>query len=315
MRSRIAGTGSHLPARRITITELAERAGVPFDALRRRTGIEVCHVAADGEGAADLGAAAAREALAAAGVAATDVDCVVLASHTAEFVVPGSAPLLAAKLDLAGVPAVDLRAQCSGFVYGLSIADHFIRLGTYRRVLVVASEVLSTYCDLRTSDPNTAAFTGDGAAAALVVPEPDETRGILGTGLHADGRFARSIMLEATAGAVYQTGGFEVVEEGYKRLSESLHEALAACRVGLDDVALFVPNAGALQVATLLLRRLRVPAARVAANVAERGNPGAASLPLSLDDAVRGGRIRSGDLVVLLAFGSGFTWGWAAVRW
>jgi 3-oxoacyl-[acyl-carrier-protein] synthase-3 len=315
MRSRIAGTGSHLPARRITTAEIAELAKVDFDGLRRRTGIDACRVAAEGEGASDLAVAAARQAFAAAGVTAADVDCVVFATHTSEFQVPGSAPLVAAKLDRVGVPAIDLRAQCSGFLYGLSIADHFVRLGTYRCVLVVASEVLSGLCDLTGDHPNTAAFTGDGAAAAVLVPEADETRGILAAGLHADGRFARSVMLEPRPGATYQVGGFEVVEEGYKRLSEALAEAQVACGIDARDIALFVPNGGAAQVTSLLLRRSRLPPDRLASTVAEYGNAGAASLPITLDDAVRGGRIRPGDVVLLLAFGSGFSWAWTVVRW
>lgn len=329
MRSRIAGTGSYLPARVVGNGELAALVGEDSASIGRSTGIETRHFAAADEAASDLALHAAAGALEASHLRPDDIDCVIFATHTPDYYFPGSGCILAAKLGRVGIPALDVRNQCSGFLYALSIADHFIRLGTYRRVLVVAAEVMSGGLELSPRGREAAVRFSDGAAAVVMVPELDEHRGVQGAGLHADGRFARSLMLEVPGSAHREpiaehvaagrhlpvAGGFEVIEEGCQRLREAAEEALATCGLTAEDITLLIPNAGSVQMARLVCRRLRLPRERLYANLEQHGNATGASLPICLDELVRAGRVGRGDVLLFLAFGSGFSWAWVVVRW
>lgn len=329
MRSCIAGTGKYVPQRRVTNAELAPLVGQSAEAILQRTGIETRYFAADDEAASDLALVASLEALDAAGCKARDVDCIVFATHTPDYFFPGSGCILGAKLGLTGVPALDVRNQCSGFLYGLSVADHFVRLGTYRRVLVVAAEVMSAGLEMSPRGAQTAVLFSDGAGAAVVQLGGDDGHGILGIGLHADGRFARSLMVEQPGSRhrgpitvddleagrhLPVVGGFEVVEQGFRHLLDALAEALETCGVSASEVRYFVPNQGAWQLLPLLCRRLRVPPEHMYVELRDNGNTAGASIPMSLDTLVRSGRVGAGDLVVLCSFGSGFTWAWSVVR-
>jgi len=329
MRACIAGTGRYVPQRRVTNADLAPLLGESPEAILRRTGIETRYFAADDEAASDLALVASLEALDAARCKAREIDCIVFATHTPDYYFPGSGCILGAKLGLAGVPALDVRNQCSGFLYALSVADHFVRLGTYRRVLVVAAEVMSAGLELSPRGARTAGLFSDGAGAAIVQPGDAGESGILGIGLHADGRFARSLMV-ALPGSRHRgpitaddleagthlpvVGGFEVVEQGFRHLLDAIAEALETCGIAASDVRYFVPNQGASQLVPLLCRRLRVPPEQMYVALRDHGNTTGASIPMSLDTLVRTGRAGSGDLVVLCSFGSGFTWGWSVVR-
>jgi len=272
---------------------------------------------------------ASRAALDAAGIGAHQLDCIVFGTQTSDYYSPASGCVLAAKLGLVGIPAFDVHSQCAGFLYALAIADHFVRLGTYARVLVVAAEVMSSYIEKSSGERDASMVFGDGAGAVIVVAEPNGRRGILATGLHSDGRFARSAMIEVPGSA----GGPLTVEdiqngrhlavfdrkrlrvEGRRRLSESLREAFASCGLSVRDVAHFFFNAGSTPIATRICHRWGVPADRVHSDLAEHGNTRAASLPICLDEMVRRGRIAPEDIVVLASFGSGLTWAWAVIRW
>jgi 3-oxoacyl-[acyl-carrier-protein] synthase-3 len=330
MRARIAGTGRYVPRRAVSNTELAPLVGESPEEIARRTGIDTRHFAEQHEAASDLALAASIEALDAAGFQAHDVDCIVFATHTPDYFFPGSGCILGAKLGIPGVPAYDVRNQCSGFLYALSMADAFVRAGTYERVLVVAAEVMSAGLEFSPRGREAATIFGDGAGAAIVVREHDDTRGILGLGLHADGRFAHSLMVALpgshrhgglTAKDLEEgrhlpvVGGFEIVEQGYRHLLGAIREGLDTCGLTADDVALFIPNQGTAQLVPLLARRLHVPQARMYVNLRECGNATGASIPMSLDTLVRSDRVHPGDVLFLCAFGSGFTWGWGALRW
>jgi 3-oxoacyl-[acyl-carrier-protein] synthase-3 len=329
-RARILATGSYLPARTVSNEELAEWVDEPAEQIARRTGIVRRHFARRGEAASDLALLAARRALQAAGRCAHDIDCIVFATHTPDYAFPGSGCIVAAKLGLVGIPAIDVRNQCSGFLYGLSLADHFVRLGTYATVLVVAAEVMSAGMEFSPRGRRAATLFSDGAGAALVVAESRPDRGILGAGLHADGRFARSLMVEAPGSTFHAplspadleqgrhlpvVGGAEVFEEGCRRALESVNEALETCRVSADDVKLFVPNHGLAPLVPLIARRLGVPRERIYTDGGQRGNPTGASIPITLDTVARDPGLADGDTLVLFAFGSGFCWGWVVLRW
>ncbi|MBY0277170.1 beta-ketoacyl-ACP synthase 3 [Candidatus Binatia bacterium] len=329
-RSRILSTGAYLPSQVVGNDELAALVAEPAEQIARRTGIVQRHFARRGEAASDLALLASRRALQAAGRCAHDIDCVVFATHTPDYAFPGSGCVLAAKLGLVGVPALDVRNQCSGFLYGLSLADHFVRLGTYATVLVVAAEVMSAGMEFSPRGGRAATLFSDGAGAALVVAEPRPDRGILGAGLHADGRFARSLMVEAPGSSRHGplraadleegrhlpvVGGAEVFEEGLRRALESLSEALETCRLDAQDVKLFVPNHGLARLVPLLARRLGIPRERIYTDQGERGNPTGASIPIALDTVIRAPGLADGDTLVLFAFGSGFSWGWVVVRY
>lgn len=330
MRARIVGTGRYVPRRAVSNSELAPLVGESAEEIARRTGIDTRHFAAEHEAASDLALAASIEALDAAGLEAQDLDCIVFATHTPDYFFPGSGCLLGAKLGVPGIAAFDVRNQCSGFLYGLTMADAFVRAGTYRRVLVVAAEVMSAGLEFSPRGREAATLFGDGAGAAIVVPEIDDRRGILGTGVHSDGRFAPSLMVALPGshrhGAITAkdieegrhlpvVGGFEIVEQGYRHLLEAIREGLEACDLGPNDVTTYVPNQGAAQLVPLLSRRLRVPSERMYLNLRECGNATGASIPMSLDTLVRSDRVHDGDVLFLCAFGSGFTWGWSALRW
>jgi 3-oxoacyl-[acyl-carrier-protein] synthase-3 len=330
MRARIVGTGRYVPQRAVSNSELAPLVGESAEEIARRTGIDTRRFAADDEAASDLALAAAIEAFDVAGVHARDLDCIVFATHTPDYFFPGSGCILGAKLGIPGIAAFDVRNQCSGFLYALTMADAFVRAGTYRRILVVAAEVMSAGLEFSPRGREAATLFGDGAGAAIVVPERDDRRGILGIGVHADGRFANSLMIALpgshrhgglTAKDLDEgrhlpvVGGFEIVDQGYRHILEAIREGLDTCGLSASDVAMFVPNQGTAKLVPLLARRLRVPSERMYVNLRECGNATGASIPMSLDTLVRSGRVHDGDVLFLCAFGSGFTWGWSALRW
>jgi 3-oxoacyl-[acyl-carrier-protein] synthase-3 len=263
----------------------------------------------------DVAVAAARAALQAASCRVDEVECVIVATQMPECASCGVATILAAKLGLVGVPALDVRHQCSGFVYGLSVADHFVRLGTYRRVLVIGTDFISTYCDSEDQPP--AGYPlGDGGGAAIVAPEVDERRGILATGLHADGRYGHVAGRDdGVAEMLPSISEGEMVAQGFRRVSESVGEALESCGLCLGDVRLFIPSASCAPIASRLCRLWGVPPDRMYMNTKRRGSTMVGSLPISLDEVVRSGRLRARDVIVLLSFGAGLTWGWAVLKW
>ena len=318
--SRIAGTGSYLPARVLTNDDLARRGVDTSDEwVRTRTGIRQRHIAADDEMASDLALVASREALAAAGLAPTDVDLIVVATTTPAMVFPSTACILQDKLGTHGTgPAFDVQAVCSGFVYALSIADGMIRSGAVRNALVVGSEVYSRILDW--DDRKTSVLFGDGAGAVVLVPANEP--GVLATRLHADGRHRGILCVPGSVrnGQVAGTpflhmDGQAVFKFAVRVLADAADEALADASLPRSGIDWLIPHQANLRIMDATAKRLEIPPEKVVVTVDRHANTSAASVPLALDEAVRDGRIRAGHHVMMLGVGGGFTWGAALVRW
>ena len=315
--SRISGTGSYLPAKVITNHDLEKLVDTSDEWIRSRTGIERRHVVADGETTVDLAEQAARRALEAAGVAPADVDFIAFGTTTPDLIFPNCGVLLQQRLGCRGVPAFSVETACAGFMYALSIADKYIRCGESRRALVVGAETLSRITDW--SDRATAVLFADGAGAVLL--EPAAEPGVLSTHLHADGHYKDYLYCGSGVSRGFapklaiSMDGREVFKVAVTKLGQVVDETLAAN--GLDRSALdwLVPHQANIRIIEATARKLELPMERVVVTVQEHGNTSAASVPLALDVAVRDGRIRRGELLLLEAFGGGFTWGSALVRY
>jgi 3-oxoacyl-[acyl-carrier-protein] synthase III len=330
-RSRISGIGFHVPERVVTNADL-ERVMDTSDAwIVERTGIRERRFVEPGIGSTDLAVGAARAALADAGRAVEDVDFIAFATTTPDFCFPGCGVLLQERLGLPTIGAIDVRNACSGFIYALATADAFVRTGQYRCVLVIGAEVQSTGLDLSTAGRDMAVLFGDGAGAAIVEPATDGGEGaVLGCVLHGEGGHAKDLWAEAPTSLVAgritpvmleqgrhfpQMNGRQVFKHATTRFPEVILEALERCGHTLDEVALVVPHQANRRIGDAVAQRLGLPADKVFQNIERYGNTTAASIPIALTEARDQGRVRPGDLVVLAAFGGGFTWGAAVVRW
>ena len=315
--SRILGTGSYLPEKVVTNFDLEKMVDTTDEWIRTRTGIERRHLAADGETTVDLAEFAARRALDAAGIAPGDVDFIAFGTTTPDLVFPNCGVLLQARLGCRNVPAFSVETACAGFMYALSIADKYVRCGEAQRALVIGAETLSRITDW--SDRSTAVLFADGAGAVVLGPSGEP--GVLSTHLHADGQYKD--LLYCGSGVSRGFGpklaitmsGNEVFKVAVTKLGQAVDEALAAN--GLDRSALdwLVPHQANIRIIQATARKLDMPMERVIVTVQEHGNTSAASVPLALDVAVRDGRIKRGELLLLEAFGGGFTWGSALVRY
>ncbi|MBI5168049.1 MAG: ketoacyl-ACP synthase III [Candidatus Eisenbacteria bacterium] len=329
IRSRITGIGFHVPPRVVTNHDLEQMMDTTDTWIVERTGIRERHFVEGDVGSSDLGIEAARKALADAGRTPADVDFVIFATTTADWMFPGNGVIVQEKLGLGTVGALDVRNACSGFLYSLSVADAFVRMGQYRCVLVIGAEVQSTGLDLRTEGRDMAVLFGDGAGAAVVEPSTDES-GILSWSLHSEGQFARELWCEAPSsrvpGRVTQEmldagrqlprmNGRQVFKNATTRFPEVIHEVLAKAGHTLDEVALVVPHQANQRIGDAVVQRLGVPPEKVFQNVQRYGNTTAASIPIALTEARDAGLVKKGDLVVLAAFGAGFAWAGTAMRW
>ncbi|MCO5975803.1 beta-ketoacyl-ACP synthase III [Ideonella oryzae] len=319
--SRITGTGSKLPERRVSNDELAaELAGRGIETsdawIVERTGIRARHFAAPEVTSSDLGAEAARRAMEAAGVQATDIDLLIVATSTPDMVFPSTACIIQRKLGIQQGAAFDLQAVCAGFIYALSVADSMIRSGTARRALVIGSEVFSRILDF--SDRTTCVLFGDGAGA--VVLEASEEPGILATRLHADGRHVEVLCTpgHVSGGQVIgrpllRMDGQAVFKLAVHALDHVAREVLEAAGRQASDVDWLVPHQANIRIMQGTARKLKLPMERMVVTVDEHGNTSAASIPLALDVAVRSGKIQRGDTLMLEGVGGGFTWGAALI--
>lgn len=308
----ITGTGSCLPERVVTNRELEETVDTTDEWIRERTGILQRHIAGEKETTASMGAKAAREALDAAGLAPDDVDMIVLATTTPDRIFPGTACHIQRELGTPVCPAFDVQAVCSGFIYGLDIARRFIMTGGGDAVLVIGSEVLSRIVDW--SDRSTCVLFGDGAGA--VVLQARDEPGILSTHLHADGRYDHLLQVSPEVnGAFIEMKGNEVFRMAVNTLGRIVDETLEANRMDRHEVDWLVPHQANHRIIAATARKLDLPMERVVVTVDRHGNTSAASVPLALDQAVRDGRIQPGDVLMLEAFGGGFTWGSALIRY
>ena len=309
--ARIVGTGSCLPERIMTNDEFARRLDTSDAWIRERTGIRQRHIAAQEQTSSDLALIASRNALQAAGVQASDIDLIVVATSTPDYVFPSTACLLQDKLGVKGCAAFDLQAVCSGFVYALATADAFIRNGTTRRALVVGAEVFSRILDW--NDRGTCVLFGDGAGA--VVLASGERPGIHASVLRADGSHAGilSVPGNVCGGAVVGSAflkmdGQAVFKFAVRVLEESARETLAAAKMSLEDVDWLIPHQANVRILEATARKLGLPREKLVVTVDHHGNTSAASVPLALDEYVRAGKIRPGHKVMLQGVGGGFTW-------
>lgn len=320
--SRIAGTGSYLPEKVLTNDDLSRFVDTSDEWIRSRTGIRERHVAAEGQTTGDLGVEAALRALEAAGVEAGDLDLIVVGTTTPDLVFPSTACLIQARLGALGCTAFDVNAACSGFIYALSVADKFIRSGDARTALVIGSETLTRMVDW--SERTTCVLFGDGAGA--VVLKADRETGILGTHLHADGSKKELLWNpvgvsvgfkpgEPNAGVRIRMSGNDVFKYAVKALDGVVDETLAAHGLAKHDLDWLIPHQANLRIIEATAKRLDMPMEQVVVTVDRHGNTSSGSVPLALDTAVRDGRVQRGQLLLLEAFGGGFTWGSALLRY
>jgi 3-oxoacyl-[acyl-carrier-protein] synthase III len=315
--SRIVGTGSYLPARVVTNDELSRTLDTSDEWIRTRTGIRQRHIAEPAQTSSDLALPASRAALAAAGVAVNEIDLIVVATSTPDFVFPSAACLLQAKLGAKNCPAFDVQAVCTGFIYALATADNFIRAGQARTALVVGTEVFSRILDW--NDRGTCVLFGDGAGA--VVLRGDASPCIRATVLHADGTHAGILSVpgnvcggQIVGSPFVQMEGQAVFKFAVRVLDEAAREALAQCSLEVADIDWLIPHQANMRILDATARRLGLPHEKVIVTVDRHANTSAASVPLALDEAVRDGRIRAGHKVLLEGVGGGFTWGAALVE-
>ncbi len=316
-RAAIAGTGSALPARRVSNHELAETVDTSDAWIRERTGIAARHIAGDGETTATLGAAAARAALDMAGIDAREVGLIVLATATPDQTFPASATKVQDLLGIADCVAFDVAAVCSGFLYALAVADSMVRTGVHDTALVIGAETFSRILDWE--DRATCVLFGDGAGA-VVLRATEEDRGLLATALHADGRHNQLLYVDggpSTTGTVgkLRMKGQEVFRHAVGKLAAVLAEAVDKAGLALSDIDWVVPHQANARILDATARKLGLAPERMVVTVDEHANTSAASVPLAFDAAVRDGRIRRGDLVAFEAMGGGFTWGAAVARY
>ncbi len=320
-RSVIRGVGSYLPANVITNDDLAKRIDTSDEWIRERTGIRRRHIAADDEKTSDLAIAACRQALDRAGVKGEDVDLFIVATATPDNTFPATAAKVQAVLGRPGVPSFDVQAVCSGFVYGLSVADNAIRCGQAKTVLFAGAETFSRILDWE--DRSTCVLFGDGAGAVVLTAEEGEgttqDRGVLSTHLHSDGRQHDLLYVDGGASSTQTTGyvrmaGREVFRHAVVNLAETINEALAANDIDIDEVDWLVPHQANKRILDSTAKKLGIPEDKVIVTVEDHANTSAASIPLALAAGVDDGRIKPGHLLLMEAMGGGFTWGSALVR-
>jgi 3-oxoacyl-[acyl-carrier-protein] synthase-3 len=328
-RARITGVGFHVPERVVANADLEQLMDTTDAWIVERTGIRERRFAAPGEGATDLARAAAERALADAGRTPADVDCIVFATITRDYMFPGCGSLLQHALGMPTIAALDVHNACSGFLYGLGVADAWVRVGAYRCVLLVGAEVQSTGLDLSTAGRDMAVLFGDGAGAVVLEPTAEE-RGVIAWSLHSEGSHAQELWAEVPSskapgrvtaamlaeGRQYpRMNGRQVFKHATTRFPEVIREVLDHAGWTLDQVALVIPHQANQRIADAVGERLGLPPEKVFQNIQRYGNTTAASIPIALAEARAQGRIRDGDKVVLAAFGAGFAWGGAAIRW
>ena len=318
--ARIIGTGGYLPSNVVTNHDLEKLVDTSDQWIRERTGIEQRHVAVEGETTVDLAEQASRKAIEAAGIDVSEIDLIIFATSTPDKIFPSSACILQARLDIHGCPAFDIQAVCTGFIYALSVAEKFIQTGSARTALVVGAEVFSRI--LNWEDRDTCVLFGDGAGAVIL--QADEETGILSSHIHADGKYENLLWVPHGVGdgfdqvkagkAFVQMRGNEVFKMAVNTLGRIVDETLAASNMKKSDIDWLVPHQANIRIIAATARKLKMSMEQVVVTVNKHGNTSAASVPLALDVAVRDGRIKRGELLLLEAFGGGFTWGSVLVR-
>lgn len=332
-RSVIKGVGRYLPERVVTNFDLEKMMDTSDAWIRERTGIQERRFAdiENGETTSYMGAQAAKKALEMAGMEPSDIDFIIFATLSPDYFFPGAGCPLQVHLGIPGIGAMDIRNQCTGFIYALATADQFIKTGMYNNVLVVGSETHSSGLNLSTAGRDVAVLFGDGAGAVVLsAHEADDGRGILTNHLHADGNYAKQLWVESPGAAYRPHLTHEIIDQGkiypymngryvfkhaVTRFPEVIMEAINAAHVSLDDIDLVVPHQANQRITEAMRTRLGLPKEKVVSNIHKYGNTTAASIPIAMSEALEEGRIKQGDLICLASFGSGFTWASSLIRW
>jgi|WP_315165006.1 3-oxoacyl-[acyl-carrier-protein] synthase-3 len=332
--SKIAGLGYYVPENVVTNDDLSKIIDTNDEWIQERTGIqERRHIIKGEDTTTSMGVKAAKIAIERSGVAAADIDFVVFATLSPDFYFPGPGVLVQRDLGLRTVGALDVRNQCSGFIYALSVADQYIKTGMYKNILVIGSEVHSTGLDMTTRGRGVSVIFGDGAGAAVLSREEDLTKGILSTHLHSEGQHAEELIVKAPGMGgrwvtdiladndpddesyfPYMNGQF-VFKNAVVRFSEVINEGLQANNLEVSDIDMLIPHQANLRISQFIQKKFNLTDDQVYNNIQKYGNTTAASIPIALTEAWEKGKIKSGDTVVLAAFGSGFTWGSAIIKW
>jgi 3-oxoacyl-[acyl-carrier-protein] synthase-3 len=326
----ISGTGFYLPPRIVTNDELSSYMDTTDEWIQERTGIKERRYVEKGVGPSDLAIPATEQALKAAGLTVSDIDFIIFATSTPDFYAPGSGCVLQEKMGFNEIGALDIRVQCSGFIYGLSIAEQYIRTGNFKNILLIGAEVQSTAMNLTDEGRDTAIIFGDGSGAAII-SATDEDRGILSTHMHSEGKYLKELWLEAPAsnaghpritrevldeGKQYlKMNGKEVFRHAITRFPEVINEALEANNLTSENINLLIPHQANLRITQMVQKRLGLSNDQVFSNIHKYGNTTAATIPIALAEAFNEGRIKEGDILVLAAFGAGFTWASAIMKW
>lgn len=319
--ARIAGIGTYLPEKVLTNKDLETMMDTSDEWIRERTGIKRRHIAADGETTGSMGLIAAQRALETAGVVAADIDLIVVGTATPDKVFPSTACIIQRQLGVSGGPAFDVHAACSGFLYGIDLATRYIRTGGARKAIVIGAETLSRITNW--DDRSTAVLFGDGAGA--VVLEASDEPGILATHIHANGEYEELLHVRQGVSIGYditrrgeafiEMNGNAVFRRAVATFDAIAREAITDLEGHIDDIDWFIPHQANMRIIKAAAKKLGMPMERVIATVDEHANTSSASIPLALDDAVRDGRIKRGDTLLMAAFGAGFTWGSAMVKY
>lgn len=330
-RSRIMGLGGYVPPRVVTNHDLMQRMDTTNEWIVERTGIEERHWIDEGETGAGMAAKACREALDEAGLSPGDIDMLIYATLSPDHMFPGTGCFTQRELGLKdGCAVLDIRQQCTGFIYGVSIADNFVRSGMYRHILVVGSEIHSTGLDITTNGRDVAVLFGDGAGAVVVGPSESDEHRILSTHLHADGREAEILWVEKPGSMYHPMITKEDVEAGFQfpkmvgkkvfkhavtRMPQAIMEGMIANDLKLDDIDMVIPHQANLRINEMVAKMIGLPLERMHNNIQKLGNTTAATIPLCMKDAIAHGKLKAGDLVCLVAFGAGLTWGSVFLRY
>ena len=326
----ISGTGFYLPPRIVTNDELSSYMDTTDEWIQERTGIKERRYVEKGVGPSDLAIPAAEQALKAADLKVSDIDFIIFATSTPDFYAPGSGCVLQEKMGFNEIGALDIRVQCSGFIYGLSIAEQYIRTGNFKNILLIGAEVQSTAMNLTDEGRDTAIIFGDGSGAAII-SATEENKGILSTHMHSEGKYLKELWLEAPAsnaghpritrevldeGKQYlKMNGKEVFRHAVTRFPEVINEALEANNLTSENINLLIPHQANLRITQMVQKKLGLSNDQVFSNIHKYGNTTAATIPIALAEAFNEGRIKEGDILVLAAFGAGFTWASAIMKW
>ena len=325
------GLGHYVPPKVVTNKDLEKLMDTSDEWIQQRTGIQERRYVEEGMGNVEMSYEATQVALQRTGLKIQDIDFIILATLSPDYAFPGTACFLQEKLGISNIPALDIRQQCTGFIYGLSIADQYIKTGMYKKVLLIGTEVHSTGIEFSTRGRDVTVLFGDAAGVAVLGAAPEnENRGVLSTHLHADGRFAKELWTENPSSRYHPRMTHQQIEEGswypkmngrsvfvtaVKKFEEIIEEVLDHNKIQKEEVGLFIFHQANLRIVQNVCEKMKIPIEKTFNNIQKYGNTTAASIPLALSEAWEAGRIRKNDLVCLCAFGSGYTWASALVRW